>query len=109
MDSGNPLPGKEDLTSTEREELVRSRRQVQQERDIMAKAMAWLCRLQRCGFNEVFGLAMAKPGRLSVRTMCRVRDVSVSGFYAWRQRALSQRSVANAVMTERIRQIRQGS
>lgn len=43
-DRGKPLPGKEGLTSVEREELVRLRRQlrqVQQERDILAKATAW--------------------------------------------------------------------
>jgi len=41
---GGPLPGKEGLTTAEREELVRLRRQlrqVQQERDILAKATAW--------------------------------------------------------------------
>ncbi|SFB44228.1 transposase [Delftia tsuruhatensis] len=38
------MPGKEDLTCVEREELVglrRQLRQVQQERDILAKATAW--------------------------------------------------------------------
>jgi transposase len=43
-DAGKPLPGKEGLTSAEREELVRLRRQVRQlqtERDILAKATAW--------------------------------------------------------------------
>ncbi len=43
-DRGKPLPGKEGLSSAEREELVRLRRQlrqVQQERDILAKATAW--------------------------------------------------------------------
>lgn len=43
-DRGKPLPGKEGLTSAEREELVQLRRQlrqVQQERDILAKATAW--------------------------------------------------------------------
>ena len=43
-DRGKPVPGKEGLTTAEREELVRLRRQlrqVQQERDILAKATAW--------------------------------------------------------------------
>ena len=43
-DDGKPLPGKEGLSSAEREELVRLRRQlrqVQMERDILAKATAW--------------------------------------------------------------------
>ena len=43
-DSGKPLPGKEGLSTPEREELVRLRRQlrqVQMERDILAKATAW--------------------------------------------------------------------
>ena len=44
IDSGKPLRGKEGLTSAEREELTRLRRQVRQlqtERDILAKATAW--------------------------------------------------------------------
>ena len=44
IDRGKPLPGKEGLTSAEREELVRLRREVRQlqtERDILAKATAW--------------------------------------------------------------------
>lgn len=43
-DAGKPLPGKEGLSSAEREELTRLRRQVRQlqmERDILAKATAW--------------------------------------------------------------------
>jgi transposase len=43
-DAGQPLPGKEGLSSAERDELVRLRRQlkqVQMERDILAKATAW--------------------------------------------------------------------
>ena len=43
-DEGKPLPGKDGLSSAERGELVRLRRQlrqVQMERDILAKATAW--------------------------------------------------------------------
>lgn len=66
-------------------------------------------RSQRCDFNEVFGLAMANQADLPVRTMCRVLGVSASGFYAWFERAPSQHKIANAMMTERIRQIHQDS
>lgn len=44
IDEGNPLPGKEGLITAERQELARLRRQlrqVQMERDILAKATAW--------------------------------------------------------------------
>ena len=43
-DAGKPARGKDVLSSVEREELARLRRQVrqlQQERDILAKATAW--------------------------------------------------------------------
>ena len=43
-DNGKPVRGKDVLSSAEREELVRLRRQlrqVRQERDILAKATAW--------------------------------------------------------------------
>jgi len=43
-DAGTPLPGKEGLSTAEREELVRLRREnrrLQQERDLLAKATAW--------------------------------------------------------------------
>jgi transposase len=42
--AGQPLPGKGGLSTSEQEELVRLRRQVRQlqtERDILAKATAW--------------------------------------------------------------------
>ena len=44
IDSRKPLPGKDGLSSVERDELTRLRRQVkhlQMERDILAKATAW--------------------------------------------------------------------
>ena len=44
IDGGKPLPGKDGLTSAEREELTRLRREnrrLQMERDILAKATAW--------------------------------------------------------------------
>jgi transposase len=44
IDAGKPLPGKDGLSSAEREELTRLRREnrrLQMERDILAKATAW--------------------------------------------------------------------
>ena len=41
--------------------------------------------------------------------MCHHLKVSSSGYYDWCDRAPSQRSVANRVMTERIREIHQRS
>lgn len=52
---------------------------------------------------------MANQAELPVRTMCRALGVSASGFYAWRDRKPSPRAIANAVMTERIRQINKDS
>jgi putative transposase len=48
---------------------------------------------------------MANQAKYPVRSLCRVLKVSPSGFYAWRDRPPSQRTLADAVMTERIRAI----
>lgn len=47
VDRGKPLPGKDGLSSAEREELSRLRRenrQLKTERDILAKATAWFAK-----------------------------------------------------------------
>jgi len=48
---------------------------------------------------------MANQADVSVQTMCRMLNVSTSGYYAWRSRGPSQRKIDDAVMTERIRTI----
>ena len=47
----------------------------------------------------------ANQATLPVHTMCRVLQVSASGYYAWRERAPAARAIANGVLTERIRRI----
>ena len=44
-----------------------------------------------------------------IATMCRLLEVSTSGYYAWRSRAVSARSVSDAALTERIREIHEYS
>lgn len=46
---------------------------------------------------------MANQADFPVRTQCRVLKISVSGFYAWRERKPSHRVIQNAVLTEQIR------
>ena len=41
--------------------------------------------------------------------MCRVLDVSISGYYAWRKRQPSQRAPANTALVEQIRLVHQAS
>ena len=44
-----------------------------------------------------------------IATMCRLLGLSTSGYYAWRQRAVSARSRSNAQLLERIRLIHERS
>jgi len=44
-----------------------------------------------------------------VTTMCRVLEVSTSGYYAWKKRAPSERAQCDAVLTKRIKEIHQWS
>jgi putative transposase len=53
----------------------------------------------------VFGFIAAKRAEHSVKTMCRVLEVSRSGFHAWVKRAPSTRAREDARLTERIREI----
>ncbi len=52
---------------------------------------------------------MANQAAFPVRTLCRVLDVSSSGYYAWCQRPPSRRQLDDAVLTERIRAIHAAS
>ena len=48
---------------------------------------------------------MANQAVYPMRFLCRVVDVSASGFYAWRDRTPSARVMTNAMLTERIPQL----
>lgn len=64
---------------------------------------------ERFGFSELLEVVMANQADFPVRTKCRVLCISASGFYAWSTRAPSTRSMANAVLAERIRAIHSAS
>ena len=51
----------------------------------------------------------ANQADFPVRTLCRMLQVSPSGYYAWQQRPPSPRSLDDAVLTERIRAIHAAS
>jgi len=51
----------------------------------------------------------ANQADFPVRKLCRVLQVSTSGYYAWQQRPPSPRSLDDAVLTERIRAIHAAS
>jgi hypothetical protein len=55
--------------------------------------------------HRVYELVNANRADAKVRTMCRVLGVSASGYYAWRERAPSARTLADAVLVERTRQV----
>src|SRR2546421_829954 len=44
-----------------------------------------------------------------VQTMCQVLDVSVSGYYAWKQRPASARQIADEQLSVRIRQVHEAT
>lgn len=53
----------------------------------------------------VYQLVNANQAALSVEAMCRVLQVSTSGYCGWIHRTPSRRSIDNAVLVERIRAI----
>jgi putative transposase len=53
----------------------------------------------------VFRFIEAEKANHAVSTMCRVLEVSRSGYYAWSSRPPSERAVANAALVDEIRRV----
>jgi len=53
----------------------------------------------------IFGFIAAKKAEHSISIMCRVLEVSRSGFHAWARRAPSPRAVKDARLTIRIKEL----
>jgi len=92
------------LTTVERDELARLRRENKQlrlERDILSKAAAW--------FARVFRFMSANQAFFPVAPMARVLGVSKAGYHAWLRRAPSAHAVADAALLKRIRTVHASS
>lgn len=108
LDEGERSDG---LTSDEQEELRRLRREhriLREEREIRNKAAAQLAlgRPTRSGGDEFVEREKATH---PVRRLCRVLDISPSGYWAWRRREPSARVRANAQLTEHLVPMHQAS
>ncbi|HEY6427901.1 MAG TPA: IS3 family transposase [Acidimicrobiales bacterium] len=103
---------KDGLTSAEREELGRLKREVRQlreEREILKKAGGLVRSGKRVDPQEGFWFVRAYQAIHAIKTMCRVLGLSRSGYYAWAKRTPSAREEANRELTDRIREIHRRS
>ena len=99
------------LTSAEREELSRLRREnrkLKEEREILSKAAAWFAH-ESGDLEALFGFVRANQATHSVGVMCRVLKISRSGFYAWLKRPMCARARMDLYLTGRIEAIHRRS
>ncbi|MFQ5382543.1 MAG: IS3 family transposase [Dehalococcoidia bacterium] len=92
------------LTTDEQAELRRLRREnreLQMEREILKKANGLL----RQGKSVRFAFIDAEKASYPVRLMCRVLQVSRSGFYAWKRREPSKRAKEDDALRPKVRAI----
>ena len=98
-DEEMPPEIKDDLQA----ELKRLRKEnavLRQERDILKKSRGLL---REGGKSMRFALIDAKKAEFPVRTMCRVLEVSESGFFSWKGRPASQRQRDDMIYLAHIR------
>ncbi|HEV7487781.1 MAG TPA: IS3 family transposase [Thermoanaerobaculia bacterium] len=105
LDEGTRTDG---LKTEEREELARLRREnarLKEEREILFKSRGLVRAGDREEVKTIFFFIDAHQAMFSIRAMCRVLEVSASGYYAWRRRMISVRTGENEKLQQRIRTI----
>ncbi|NJR71594.1 MAG: IS3 family transposase [Synechococcales cyanobacterium CRU_2_2] len=97
-----------ELTSAEQQELLMLRRElkrVKMERDFLKKA----ANLLRKGKLRPYELIHAEKVNFPINLMCRVLNLTRSGYYAWCKRNSSPRARENQILSEQIVEIFEAS
>jgi hypothetical protein len=106
-DGKQASPGKGHLKQEDAElrQLKRENEQLRRERDVLKKSSAHLLGKPA----SVFGFISEHCNIFSVKVMCRVLEVSRSGYYSWSEHKPSKRQLDNQRLDGEIREIYYGS
>ena len=102
LDEGRRSDG---LTTEARVELLRLKREnkrLRMERDILKRAAAWFARESGSDPQRGYAFMKANEAAFPVAAMCRVLDLSPSGYYGWLKRPPSARARRDAELKDRI-------
>ncbi len=96
-------PGESEVSQLRR--IQRRNQELEQENAFLKKAAAWFAADSGISawWNRAYELIEAERKNFTIRLMCRVLEISESGYYAWRNRKPSPRSQANEKLLAAIR------